>query len=114
MKRAGDSSPHEAIADIDETDSQPPQAGLGYVEVSRPYDPQQQLDAVRARLAFSLVGLLTIAITGAFVLILTARTTGVGPDTVKTIIEIVITPIVTLVSAATGFYFGTNLSGRKR
>lgn len=106
--------PPDRLEEIDETATAAPAPGLGYIEVSRPYNSQQQLDAVRSRLTYCLVGLLAISIVGGFALVLTAPLTDLPLDGIRLIIEIIITPTVALVSAATGFYFGAQLSGGRR
>jgi len=102
------------FTEIDETTSAAPTAGLGYVETSRPYNPQERLDFVRSRLAFCLVALLMLAILGAFVLVITASAVGLRPEDVRLIVEVILTPLVALVSAATGFYFGAQLTDPRR
>lgn len=98
--------------EIDETATVSPSPDLGLV-TTYSYDPQQRLDSVRSRLAFCLVGIFAITIIGAFVLVMAAPTVGLAPDHVRIVVEILITPTVSLVSAATGFYFGSQLSGRR-
>jgi hypothetical protein len=77
-----------------------------------PYNPQKKLDEVRARLAFRLLWVLIGVIAGGFLLLLTLRWTGIAQITdIRPTFLIVFSNIVTLVSAATGFYFGQQSTG---
>ncbi|POZ52384.1 hypothetical protein [Methylovulum psychrotolerans] len=67
------------------------------------YDPRPQEDGARRIIAYLLIGLLWFVVGGMFVLL------AFGSIKVIDIKEfaVVLGPIVTLVSAATGFYYGT-------
>lgn len=69
----------------------------------KPYDPRPHEDAARRRIAYSLIALLFIVVILIFILLAT------GIITVSDIKEfsVILGPLVTLVSAATGFYYGT-------
>lgn len=77
------------------------------VKKERPFNPEQQLAKVRARLAYSLLGVLVgVIVLGAAVLF-TLPWTGVADIVdIRPTFELVFTGILTLVSSATGFYFG--------
>ncbi|MBN6035244.1 hypothetical protein [Amycolatopsis sp. 195334CR] len=99
---------------IDETAATEPAKGLTYVQKAPEYDPQERLDTVRAKLAFCLMGLLALVIVGAFALAFTTSLTQLTFSDLRLIIELLATPVVTLVGAATGFYFGANLGSARR
>lgn len=75
----------------------------------RNYDPRPDHDKARRRIAYWLLvllsGLLVATFTcfGAFFFLKPPPTF----DEFKTLIELILTPLLTLVSAATGFYFGS-------
>ena len=71
--------------------------------ISEEYDPRPQEDQARRNIAYLLIALLFVLISG--ILILTAFQT----IEIKDIKEfaVILGPVVTLVSAATGFYYGT-------
>ena len=98
---------------IDETGTTHPSKGLGYVDKLPEYDPQERMDTVRSQLTFCLVGLLALVIVGAFVLVMTKKQTGLEFTDIRMIIELLTTPIVALVGAAVGFYFGTHVAGTR-
>jgi len=73
-----------------------PQAGA-------PYDPRPHEDGARRTIAYLLISLLWLVVSAMFLLI------AYGSIEVKDIADfaVVLGPVVTLVSAATGFYYGT-------
>jgi len=84
---------------------------------SRPYDPAQDREQARGRIAFHLLYLLSFIVVGSFVLLALSffvhwGKTGTQVDVtaisnaLKSLIELLFTPIIGLVGAATGFYFG--------
>lgn len=81
-----------------------PAAGANYEpRIGEPYDPRPQEDTARRTIAYLLIGLLWLVTGGMLVL--------VAWGTIKVAdmkeFAVVLGPIVTLVSAATGFYYGT-------
>ena len=68
------------------------------------HDPRPKEDDARRTIAYLLLGLLGVMVISAllFVLFLPDRSTAM-----ESLLQIIFTPIVTLVSAATGFYYGT-------
>lgn len=76
--------------------------------VASEYDPRPQEDGARRTIAYLLIGLLWLIVAGVLILL------AFGSITVNDIKEfgVVLGPVVALVSAATGFYYGTksNLS----
>ncbi|MDD5271426.1 MAG: hypothetical protein PHU14_01780 [Methylovulum sp.] len=67
------------------------------------YDPRPQEDGARRTIAYLLIGLLWLVVGALFILI------AFGAIAVADIKDfaVVLGPVVTLVSAATGFYYGT-------
>lgn len=86
-----------------------PAPGLSTPEVTGNYDPGRYQDATRSYIAYWLLGLLTLMVVGGFGMLLVVPT--VTFDDLKGILELVFGPIVALVSAATGFYFGAQQPG---
>jgi hypothetical protein len=66
-----------------------------------PYNPSRMREGVRGALAFGLLLLLVGIVVGSFALLLT----GADPEQSKAWLQVVLTPIVGLVGAATGFYY---------
>jgi hypothetical protein len=72
-----------------------------------PYNAQKKLDEVRARLAFRLVWVLIGVIAAGLAILFTLPWTGIGNIVdIRPTFELVFSGILTLVSTATGFYFG--------
>jgi hypothetical protein len=70
---------------------------------TKPYDPERDREAVRGRIALLLIWILAGIIVASFL------TVWGSPDkfpTVKSLLELIIAPVVALVGSATGFYFG--------
>lgn len=69
-----------------------------------PYDPRQQEDSARRRIAYVLLSILGLVVIWAL---------GVAsffPNSIESVLkmlQIILGPIIALVSAATGFYFGS-------
>ncbi|CDG83439.1 hypothetical protein GJA_2808 [Janthinobacterium agaricidamnosum NBRC 102515 = DSM 9628] len=73
------------------------------------YDPLRYQDTTRSYIAYWLLSLLTLMVLGGFGMLLAVP--AVTFDNLKSILELVFGPIVALVSAATGFYFGAQQPG---
>lgn len=69
-----------------------------------PYDSRPHEDQARRNIAYLLISLLIAICIASFVLVIGWPET---LDKVMQLIQIVLSPIVALVSAATGFYYGT-------
>lgn len=85
-----------------------------YVE-QKPYDPRPHEDAARRRIAYILLGLLGIVVVWALIAITFVLPTIETTDETKIkyvtdVLQIILGPIIALVSAATGFYFGSKPS----
>ncbi|MGD2118458.1 MAG: hypothetical protein PVG66_08875 [Chromatiales bacterium] len=75
-------------------------------QASEEYDPRPQEDTARRTIAYLLIGLLWVVIAGIFILL------AFKSISITEIEEfaVLLGPVVTLVSAATGFYYGTKSS----
>ena len=81
------------------------------LQVGDEYDPRPQEDGARRTIAYLLIGLLWLIVSGILILL------SFGSIAVGEIKDfgVVLSPIIALVSAATGFYYGTkaNSAGGK-
>ena len=71
-----------------------------------PFDSKRHHDEARSTIAFWLLGLLT-GLLVATAIGFGGLTTHPTFDQLKSLVELILTPLLTLVSAATGFYFGS-------
>jgi len=105
--------PEQAEDVLDATVPDPNEAAPGLdAPQSKPYDPEQFRDQARKRITYWLLILLTLLVTyafGGFFLIEGKRSF----EDLKSLIEMLLGPIIALVSAATGFYFGAQSGSRK-
>jgi len=74
------------------------------------YNPSQALDKARIRVAMWLLRVLILVIALNAILLATSGLTGIAIDDVRAMFETMFGSMVTLVSAATGFYFGTRVN----
>lgn len=90
------------LSAVDTLPASAPQA----VPVTGSFDPERQREYIRGQIAQTLLWML------AGVLALTFISMWVGKDAevLKTVLTIMFAPLVTLVSAATGFYYGSRSS----
>ncbi|KWF35824.1 hypothetical protein [Burkholderia diffusa] len=74
-----------------------------------PFDSRRHHDEARSTIAFWLLGLLTGLLVAAALGFGGLFFTAGKPtfDELKSLVELILTPLLTLVSAATGFYFGS-------
>lgn len=75
------------------------------------YDPSQDRERYRGLVAGVLLGLLTFTVSAAF---LSFWFNWASQDEIESLMTIVFAPIVGLVGAATGFYFGAATGGASR
>jgi hypothetical protein len=68
----------------------------------KPYDPSQDREKIRGRIALILTCCLVGIVAVSLILILTL----VDIEKIKDTLEIILSPVVGLVGAVTGFYFG--------
>lgn len=95
--------PQVDTGDVDLSAIPPTHDGAKSPEIGGDYDPGPQEDQARRHIAYRLIGLLWLVVAARFMLV------SFGTIKVSEIKElaVVLGPIVTLVSAATGFYYGT-------
>lgn len=101
----------EEVLDATVPDPNEPAPGLDQPK-SKSYDPEQFRDQARKRITYWLLVLLTLLVIFAFVGLFLIE----GKPTfehLKNLVEMLLGPIIALVSAATGFYFGAQ-SGIKK
>ena len=67
------------------------------------YDPRPREDQARRRIAYTLIGLLAIVVMGLLAMVVFRI---IAVDEIKEF-GVILGPLVALVSAATGFYYGT-------
>ncbi len=77
--------------------------GLSAV-ISKPYDPAEDREKLRGKIALALVAILAFIVFSSVVLTLFQPLNGL--DAIKSLLDILLAPIVGLVGAVTGFYFG--------
>jgi hypothetical protein len=106
-ERREDQPPVVASVDLDQgkppSEVQPPE--------TKPYDPEPHRDRMRGVLALVLLGTLAGTVVFSFVVILWK------PDRSKDVhdlLGIVFSPLVALVGAATGYYFGSRDQGPRQ
>jgi hypothetical protein len=73
-----------------------------------PFDPEPQRERIRGRIAQILLGMLGAVILLAFISVWAKF----DAEILRTVLTIIFGPLVTLVSAATGFYYGSRASSR--
>src|SRR5262245_57042132 len=70
------------------------------------YDPEPQREIIRGKIALWLLGMLA----GVLLLAFISMWFKMDTDALRTVLTIIFGPLVTLVSAATGFYYGSRSS----
>lgn len=83
---------------------------LNELKENTDYDPDKYRDATRSYIAYWLLGLLTIVVIFSFTALVVINKGTVTFAELKSLLELLLGPIVALVSAATGFYFGSQQS----
>lgn len=88
---------------LDYTSDRPEAVQVLVPRVGGEYDPRPQEDGARRTIAYLLIGLLWLIVSGILILL------SFGSIQVENIKDfgVVLSPIIALVSAATGFYYGT-------
>ena len=74
------------------------------------YDPEPDREIIRGRIALALLGMLAVVLLFAFISIWLSKWLGMDIEMLRTVLTIIFGPLVTLVSAATGFYYGSRSS----
>ena len=79
---------------------------------SRAYDPDEFKDQARKRITYWLLALLSLLISFAFagLFIIEGKPSF---EHLKSLVELLLGPLIALVSAATGFYFGAQSGSKK-
>lgn len=111
-KNVGGGGAYEYEEILDETSSDPSIVAPGLTQpVATKYDADQFHDQARKKITYWLLALLSVLFVGAFVCLFIIEG---NPkfEQLKALLEILLGPLVALVSAATGFYFGAK-SGNK-
>lgn len=95
----------EIIELIDYSDEEPvkPNQSLS-LQAGDKYDPRPKEDEARRNIAYSLIGLLWLIVAGILILLAFG---GIKVEDIKDF-GVVLSPMIALVSAATGFYYGKN------
>ncbi|MDQ2956474.1 MAG: hypothetical protein M3Y42_05880 [Actinomycetota bacterium] len=94
-----------AISSLATGDEPPPAPGGPKLEA---WNPEPGREDVRKYVAYWLLGILSFVVIATVTLIVTERWTKLSTDDVRSTIELVFSPIVTLVSAVIGFYYASN------
>ena len=91
--------------------------------VEKPYDPTADRETIRGTIAlalvWTLVGVITAVVLTGFVTMYachagsTCNTETMDLKTIRAVIELVLTPLIGLVGAVTGFYFGEKSASGK-
>jgi hypothetical protein len=68
-----------------------------------PFDPEPQRERLRGWIAISLLGMLAFVLLCSFV----SMWIGIDKELLQTVLTIIVGPLIALVSAATGFYYGS-------
>jgi hypothetical protein len=92
----------EDFAELDLTDEAPLAPGLLLPEL-RPFDPEPQRERLRGWIALGLLAMLALVLVCSFI----SLWAGINGEKLQTVLTILVGPLVALVSAATGFYYGS-------
>jgi len=76
---------------------------------TQPYDPRPDEDAARRHIAYTLISLLIAVCLATFS---TLWWTAVPVESLLKVVQMLLGPLIALVSAATGFYYGTKASNK--
>jgi hypothetical protein len=96
----------QRVEDLDAIGGDPKIVASPTEFVARPYDPRPMEDAARRRIAYLLISLLIGICAVSFLAVL--RCSIPVEDVIK-LLQVILGPVVALVSAATGFYYGTKM-----
>ncbi len=89
----------------------PGESPFGLETPDEQYKPEQSRDKARATITYWLLGLLTFLFIGAFIAFFASSERTFA--NLKVMLEMLISPLMVLVSAATGFYFGAHSANKK-
>ena len=79
-----------------------------------PWNPERARDTTRSNIAYWLLALLTLVVGLSFASVMWISDGKVTFDNLKSLLELLLGPIVALVSAATGFYFGSQQANNSK
>lgn len=74
------------------------------------FDPEPQREIIRGKIATQLLWMLAGVLLLTFISIWFSKWLGMDSEMLRTVLTIIFGPLVTLVSAATGFYYGSRSS----
>jgi hypothetical protein len=95
----------EDVQELDLTDEDEEPAALGLVLPElRPFDPEPQRERLRGWIALGLLAMLALVLVCSFI----SLWAGIDGEKLQTVLTILVGPLVALVSAATGFYYGSH------
>jgi hypothetical protein len=92
----------EVVTELDLTDEAPEEPGLTRPGL-RPFDPEPQRERLRGWIALGLLAMFALVLLCSFI----SLWAGIDGDKLQTVLTILVGPLVALVSAATGFYYGS-------
>lgn len=97
-----------APAELNLTEQETPAPGPGPIVAELPYDPARDREIARRRLAFVLVGILGFTVFFSFITLWMVQfgLTDITVDNLVDVLNVLFAPLVALVGAATGFYYG--------
>jgi hypothetical protein len=100
------------VLDATIPDPNQPAPGFNSPE-SKAFDPDEFKDQARKRITYWLLALLTLLVTYAFggLFLIESKPSF---EHFKSLVEMLLGPLIALVSAATGFYFGAQQSSKKK
>ena len=88
---------------VDLSAEMPPAVGQPTIPTGPPFDPEPQRERIRGWSALALLGMLALVL----LLVFISMWVGMNAEVLRTVLTIIFGPLVTLVSAATGFYYGS-------
>jgi O-antigen/teichoic acid export membrane protein len=95
--------PSDGILDLTQDPAEPKIVSSGLATVrEQPYDPSKDREKIRGMIAL----ILTICLIAIVLFTLIMILTGVDIEKTKDTLELILSPVVGLVGAVTGFYFG--------
>jgi hypothetical protein len=91
---------------VDLSRETPPPVDQQNIPTGPPFDPEPQRERIRGVIALGLLCMLAVVLLLAFISMWLKMDT----EALRTVLTIIFGPLVTLVSAATGFYYGSRSS----
>jgi len=94
----------EDVNELDLTDEMPLASELTSPEL-RPFDPEPQRERLRGWIAIGLLAMLALVLLCSFI----SLWLKIDNESLRNVLTILVGPLVALVSAATGFYYGSRV-----